>query len=57
MFRKFFRILFGGSHREELVRQAQEDRLFASRQNSAIIDQKINYLDRLVRQFQEDTRR
>lgn len=57
MLSKFFRMLFGNCRRERIVQQARAESSYAARRNSAIIDQKVNYLDTLVKQFQEDTRR
>lgn len=57
MLKKFFRMLFGHGHRDQIVRQARAESSYAAQRSSGIIKAKVNYLDTLVKQFQEDTRR
>lgn len=53
---KCLRMLFGCSRRSQIVNQAREEHVFASSRNLERINGKVNYLDRLVTKFKEDTR-
>lgn len=57
MLKKFFRMLFGNGHRDQIVKQARAESSYAAQRSAHIIQAKVNYLDTLVKQFQEDTRR
>lgn len=57
MLTKIFRMIFGHCRREKIVQQARDESSYAAQRSAGIIQAKVNYLDTLVKQFQEDTRR
>lgn len=51
------RLFLGKSHRAQIVEQARAEQDYYAKRQQAQIQRKVNYLDLLVKQFQEDTRR
>lgn len=51
---KWLRLIFGKSHRAEMVHQAMEERNYSSKRLLEDVKTKVNYGDLLVKQLQED---